>query len=176
MAKLNREALAHYLDTGMHPKYYSSGTTAVTPAWEIIGEDIEEMSVDLNPNTDQFKNILGNTKTKDDGYEPSMSADPFYADPDSTLYTKVRDIALGRKKGADCKTIMLEVVVEDSSATNFLAYVQEVMIKPQSYGGDTAGLNFPFNVLEDGNRYKGYVTKTSVTAGSPVFTVGDIPT
>ena len=170
MAKLNREAMAHYLDTGWHSKYYSTGTTAVTPAWEIIGEDIEEMSVELNPDTEQFKNILGKTKTRDDGYEPSMDADPFYADPDSALYPKVRDIALGRLKGDACKTLMLEVIVEDTEAATHTAYLQEVMVKPQSYGGDTAGLNFPFNVLEDGARYKGTVTAESLTAGAPVFT------
>ena len=40
MAKLNREALAHYLDT-------SFKGVAESAEWEIIGDDIEEMSVEL---------------------------------------------------------------------------------------------------------------------------------
>ena len=61
MAKLKREALLHFLDTGMNPHYYSSGTTAVTPSWEVIGTDIEDMSVELNHDTESIKNILGQT-------------------------------------------------------------------------------------------------------------------
>lgn len=166
MAKLNREAMATYLDT----KWNSSISDVASATFEIIGADIEEMSVELNPDTETTKNILGETRTKDNGYEASMDADPFYADLDKQLYAKIRDIALGRKKGADCKTLMLEVFVEDTSATSHLAYVREVMVKPQSYGGDTSGLNFPFSVSEDGSSVKGTVTAASMKTGSPTFT------
>lgn len=167
MAKLNREALAHYLDT-------SFKSVVESAEWEIIGDDIEEMSVELNPDTETTKTILGQTKTKDNGYEPTMDADPFYADPDKKLYQKLRDIALGQLKGDDCKTLMLEVIIEDTEADNHLAYVQEVMVKPQSYGGDTAGLNIPFQVSFNGARTKGYVTAASL-ATNPTFTKGEIP-
>lgn len=40
--KLEREALAHYLDT-------SWGKDAAKAVWEILGEDIDDMSVELNP-------------------------------------------------------------------------------------------------------------------------------
>lgn len=166
MAKLNREAMATYLDTTFNTKV----SEVAKATFEIIGDDIEEMSVELNPDVEQNKNILGQTKTKDNGYEPSMDADPFYADPDKNLYKKIRDIALGRLKGDSCKTLMLEVIVENTEATTHTAYVREVLVKPQSYGGDTGGLNFPFNVMEDGASVKGTVTAVSVTSGSPVFT------
>lgn len=166
--KLEREALKHYLD-------YSFKRQVSSATWEILGDDIEEMSNELNPDTETMKNILGQTKTRDNGYEPTMDADPFYADPDKKLYPMIRDIALDRKKGDACKTLMLEVVVEDTDATNHLAYVQEVIVKPQSYGGDTAGLNIPFQVSEDGARTKGYVTATSLKSGNPEFTEGSIP-
>ena len=167
--KLNREALAHYLD-------YSFKRVISTATWEIIGDDIEEMSNELNPDMETLKNILGQTKTKDNGYdEPTMDADPFYADPEKKLYPMIRDIALDRKKGDECKTLMLEVIVEDTEATNHLAYVQEVIVKPQSYGGDTGGFNIPFQVSEDGKRTKGYVTATSLASGDPEFTEGTIP-
>lgn len=170
--KLNREAMATYLDTSFKTKV----SEASTAEFEIIGDNIEEMSVELNPDTEQSKNILGETRTVDNGYEPSMDADPFYADPDKKLYPKIRDIALGRLKGDACKTLMLEVFVEDTSDENHLAYVREVMVKPQSYGGGTEGLNFPFNVSEDGASVKGYVSASTMKAGSPTFTAGEIPT
>lgn len=87
----------------------------------------------------------------------------------------IRDIAMKRLKGADCKTLMLEVLVEDTSAENHLAYVEEVMVKPQSYGGDTSGVNIPFKVSSDGKRTEGYVSATSLASGNPEFTAGTIP-
>lgn len=169
MGKLEREALAHYLDT-------TFGRDVTKAEWEPVGEDIEDMAVELNPDTEPFKNILGKTRVKDNGYEPSMDADPYYADTSTKLYPKLRDIALDRKKGDDCKTLMLEVIIEDTEAEKQLAYVQEVIVKPQSYGGDTAGLNIPFNVSEDGKRTKGYVTTESLKTGNPTFTEGALPT
>lgn len=166
--KLTREAMKHYLD-------YSFKCNVESATWEALGDDIEEMSVELNPDTETKKNILGDTKTSDKGYEPSMDADPYYADPDKKIYPKLRDIALDRKKGDACKTLMLEVIVEDTAATKHLAYVQEVLVKVTSYGGDTEGVNFPFTVSEDGARTKGYVTAESLKTGSPAFAAGEIP-
>lgn len=164
--KLNREAYLCYLDTKFTKK--ASGVSDAT--FEVIGSDIEEMTFDLSPDTERIKNILGQTKTRDNGYEASMESDPFYADPDSALYAKLKEIAFERKKGDDCKTLLLEVIVEDTEATTHTAYLREVMVKVNSIGGDTTGVNFPFTVSEDGAMVKGTVTATSVTSGSPVFT------
>lgn len=166
MAKLNREALAHYIDTAFNKGIED----AASASFEIIGDDIEEMTVDMNADTNQVKNILGQTRTQDNGYSPSMDADPFYADPESNLYPKLRDIAMERLKGADCKTLMLEVIVEDPSQSKHTAYLREVIVKPTSYGGGTEGFNIPFSVSEDGAWEKGTVTAESVKAGAPVFT------
>lgn len=167
MGKLEREALAHYLDTTWKMK-------PDTAEWEVLGDDIEEMSVELNPDTEQKKTILGKTRTTDNGYQPSMSVDPYYADPTKKIYPQIRDIALDRLKGDACRTLMLEVIVEDTAALKHLAYVQEVMVKPQSYGGDTSGVNIPFDVTDDGERKKGYVTAESLKTGNPVFAEGEI--
>lgn len=169
MAKLNREALAHYLDTAWNKKV----ADASKAVFEIIGTDIEDMSVDMSSDVSQSKNILGQTKTVDNGYSPTMDADPFYADTESGLYAHLRDIAFERQKGDACKTLMLEVIVEDTEAATHTAYVREVMVKPTSYGGGTEGFNIPFNVSEDGAWAKGTVTAESVKAGKPVFTPAD---
>lgn len=164
--KLNREAMAHYLDAAFNTKV----ADASKAQFEILGDDIEEMSVELNSDVETVKNILGQTRTKDNGYKPSIEADPYYADPDKALYPKIRDIALGRLKGDACKTLLLEVIVEDTEATTHTAYLREVMVKPTSYGGGTEGLNFPFEISEDGASAKGTVTAVSVQGGNPVFT------
>lgn len=166
MAKLNREALAHYLDTAWNKKV----ADASKATFEIIGTDIEDLSVDMSSDVSQTKNILGQTKTVDNGYSPTLDADPFYADTDSGIYEHLRDIAFERLKGDACKTLLLEVIVEDTEAANHTAYVREVIVKPTSYGGGTEGFNIPFSVSEDGAWAKGTVTAESVKAGAPVFT------
>ena len=169
MGKLNREALAHYLDTAWNKKVTDVGTAV----FEILGDDIEDMSVEMNADTSQIKNILGQTKTTDNGFAPSMSADPWYANTDSKLYPRMRDIVLEQLTGDERKTLMLEVIVEDVEAENYLAYVREVKVTPTSYGGGTEGFNIPFTVDFDGAFVKGTVTAASVKAGVPVFTAGD---
>lgn len=156
--KLNREALMHYIDS----KFGASGS----PAWFLIGKDIDDMSVELNPDTETTKNILGETTVKDNGYEPSMSADPYYANPEDSIYEKIRDIAMNRLKGDACKTTILEVIMEDTVGPH-KAWQEDVIVKPQSYGGDTSGVAIPFDVLFNGNRVEGTVT---ITAGVPTFT------
>ncbi len=160
MSKLNREALVHYLNS----KFSTTGTD---PTWTVIGKDIDDMSVSLNPDVEKKKNILGENTMSDNGYEPEMSADPFYADPDDPLYPTLRNIALQRLKGDECKTQLLEVIIEDPSDESHLAFVEDVIVKPQSYGGGTEGVNIPFDVTNIGNRIKGKVT---ISNKVPTFT------
>jgi hypothetical protein len=156
--KLAREALMHYIDSS-----FKTGTAA----WFLIGKDIDDMSVELNPDTETTKNILGETTVKDNGYEPSMSADPYYANPEDSIYEKLVDIAMNRLKGDKCKTQILEVIIKDTTEPSHQAWVEDVIVKPQSYGGDTSGVSIPFDVLFDGNRKEGTVT---ITDGMPTFT------
>lgn len=166
MPKLNREALAHYLDTAWNKKI----ADASKAVFEILGEDIEEMSVEMNPETEQRKNILGQTKTIDSGFMPTLSADPWYANTDSKLFPHMKEIVFEQLKGDERKTLMLEVVVENTEATEHTAYLREVKVTPTSYGGGTEGFNIPFTVDFDGAYVKGTVTAASVKAGAPVFT------
>lgn len=168
MAKLEREAFASFLDTTFNKKL----ADASKATFEIIGDDIEELSVEMNPDTEQKQNILGQTKTTDNGYSPSFSATPYYADPAKKLYPKLRDICMKRLKGDACKTLLLEVIAEDTEATTHKAYLREVIVKPDSYGGDTSGFSIPYTVSEDGAFAEGTVTAESLKTGAPVFTEG----
>lgn len=164
--KLKRSALAHFLDTAWNKKV----ADADKAVFEILGDDIEDMSVDMNPDTTQIKNILDQTKTTDNGFTPSMSADPWYANTDSKLYPHMRDIVFEQISGDERKTLMLEVLIEDTEADTYLAYLREVKVTPTSYGGGTEGVNIPFTVDFDGAWVKGTVTAESVKSGQPVFT------
>ena len=167
--KLKRSALAHFLDSAWNKKV----ADASKAVFEILGDDIEDMSVEMNPDTTQRKNVLGQTKTTDNGFTPSMSADPWYADTDSKLYPHMRDIVFEQLTGDERKTLMLEVIIDDTEADAHLAYLREVKVTPTSYGGGTEGVNIPFTVDFDGAWVKGTVTAESVKAGNPVFTEGE---
>ena len=164
--KLKREALAHYLDSAWNKKV----ADASKAVFEILGDDIEEMFVEMNPEKEQRKNILGQTKTIDNGFTPTMSADPWYANTDSKLYPHMRDIVMEQMTGDERKTLMLEVIVENTEAVEHTAYLREVKVTPTSYGGGTEGFNIPFTVDFDGAYVKGTVTAASVKADAPVFT------
>ena len=157
MAKLARKALMHFIDDTF------GGTT---PSWFLIGKDVEDMSVELNSDTEQTTNILDETTTTDNGYTPSFDVDTYKADPaDGDFYEKIVDIAMNRLTGDDCKTKVLEVLVDGSSTIK--AWQEDVIVKPTSYGGPTGSVSIPYTVSFDGNRKEGTVTMTN---GVPTFT------
>lgn len=147
--KLSRSALAHYIDANMGKS---------TADWFLVGKDIEDMSVDLSPDITVIKNILGETSVKDNGNQPQLNADPYYANPDDAIYEPLLDICMNRRKGDECKTKILEVLIEDTEATQHRAWVEDVLIKPNSYGGNTEGVAIPFGIYFDGNRKEVKVT------------------
>lgn len=156
--KLERKALAHYLDSNFGKE---------APAWFLIGSDLEELSVELNPDIESVENILGETSVRDNGYEPSTTVDPYYANPTDSIYAPIRDIALERKKGDSCKTKILEVLIEETAADSHLAFQEDVIVKPTSYGGGVEGVAIPFDVHFAGNRVNGTV---KIADGVPTFT------
>ena len=157
IGKLKRSHLLHYIDAN-----FGVGTAN----WFLIGKDIEDMSVELNPDTETIKNILDETVTNDKGYEPSVSVDTYYANTDDSIYEKIKAIAMNRLTGDDCKTKILEIVIDKTEAP-FDAWTENIIVKPQSYGGSQGGVNIPYNISFDGNRTDGTVT---ITNKVPTFT------
>ena len=159
MGKLKRSALLHYIDEKM------GGTGS--PSWYLIGKDVEDMSVELNPQLETFCNILDEQAANDTGYEPSVDVDTYYADPsDGDFYDKLKAIAMGRETGDDCKTTVLEVLI-DKTTGPFDAWTEDVIVKPTSYGGATGGVRIPYQITFVGNRRQGTVT---MSGRVPTFT------
>lgn len=145
MAKLKRGAHMLFLNVkGMQ-----------TPAWYLVGKDIEDMSVDMGGGFETKKNILDETSVTDEGYTPSIEATPYYADPEDDIYDFLEDLALGRKSGDDCKAQYMEVIAKDKAASSHTAYTEDCKIEINSYGGDTSGFQIEFTIHPDGNRKKG---------------------
>ena len=169
VGKIERKFMAHYIDTA----FAKDTTSTVSPSWYRIGEDLEEYSVELNPDTEVVKNILGNTKFNHNGYEPTADADPFYARVGDPLFVKLQDIVDSRHQGDQCKTSALEVHLWDNGDTSdtgysedkYVAYRQFCYCVPTSYGGDTSGYQIPFSVNYVGDRIKGKFQPNSTTGG-----------
>ena len=158
VGKLKRSHLLHYINANIK-------TNDENPAWFLIGKDIDDMSVNLNPQTEVVKNIWDETSTNDNGYEPSVDAETYYANTNDSIYAPLRNIAMNRLTGDDCRTDFLEVLIEDDGETH-AAWRENVVLKPQSYGGPTGGVNIPYNISFDGNRKSG---TASITIRVPTF-------
>jgi hypothetical protein len=155
------------LKRSYHLLYIDASFGGSTPDWFLIGKDIEDLSVELNPDTSTLKNILDETVTQDNGYEPSVSADTYYANTADSIYSKIKDIAMNRLTGDDCKTKLLEVLI-DKKTGPYDAWQENCIVKPQSYGGPQGGVNIPYNIGFDGDRKKGTVT-IDTTTKKPTF-------
>ena len=130
--KLKRSHLMHLLDSTFGGE---------TPSWFLIGKNIEDMSMDLGPDTATVKNILDETDVNDNGYEPSLSVETYYANTEDAIY----------------ESKYLEVLI-DKTEGPYDAWMEDCIVKPQSYGGPQGGVNIPFNIQPCGNRIKGTVT------------------
>ena len=164
MAKLKRSAHLFYID---------SSWGGSTPAWFLIGKDIEDMSIDLGADVETTKNILDETSVNLNGFEPSIEVSPYIANPSDAIWTKLKAVAMERVMDDEhCKTKMLEVLVEDTADTTHSAWMQDCYVVPQSVGGDTTGLQIPFDVHPDGQRIAGTAALTATRAATFTPTSG----
>ena len=152
MAKAERKYLAHYIDSAFDTTYAAS-------EYVRLGKDLEEFTVELNPDVETSKNILGENSVKHNGYEASSDADPVYYEYDDALTEKMMEIAMLRKSGNACKTSYVEVLLkpgEDGAEPQVIRALREdVFVIPSSYGGDTSGVQVPFSINYAGNRTEG---------------------
>ena len=151
--KVERKYLAHYLDAAFDMTYAAT-------SYVRLGKDLEEFTVELNPDVETSKNILGENSVKHNGYEASSDADPVYFEYDDALTEKMMEIAMLRKSGDACKTSYVEVLLRPNSDEGeapipLRAVREDVYVVPNSYGGDTSGVQVPFTVHFAGNRVEG---------------------
>lgn len=147
--RIDRKYMGHLIDAGL----LCHGSTS---DYERLGQDLEEYNVELNPDTETTKNILGQNSFKHNGYEETSEASPYYADTGSALFEKLQKIVDYRYKDDNCKTNALEVHLwEDAAGGGHVAWQQGCYVVPTSYGGDTSGYQIPFTVNYFGERTKG---------------------
>lgn len=151
--KAERKYLAHYLDAAFDMNYTATDYVR-------LGKDLEEFNVDLSPDVESRQNILGENAVVHNGYESTAEASPVYFEYDDSLTEKVMEIAMLRKIGDACKTSYVEVLLKPSASegaapTVVRAVREDVLLIPTSYGGDTSGVQVPFQIHFTGNRVAG---------------------
>lgn len=147
--KIARKWMAHFINASVVPE---------TPNYVRLGSDLEEYTVEMNANVNTTQNILGEASTIIDGYEPQSAVEPYYAVVGDPLYERLQKIADERLTHDALKTTVVEVHLweEDSiESGSFVAYREDAIIEIVSYGGDTSGVQIPFNIHHVGNRVKG---------------------
>lgn len=128
---------------------------ADTPEWEVIGDEIEELSVETNNEVDSKTDILGQTKTTVKKGPKSTSVDPYIVKRESKLGQKLYEMIRNDAELDDVKMDFLQVWVFDSEAGKYSADRQQGMVDIKSYGGDTGGFGIPFDVHLVGEKTPG---------------------
>jgi len=149
--KIERKYLAHYIDVN----FDSSNASYVR-----LGKDLESYAEEMNPQVEIRKNILGEQSVTHNGYEVQSNVEPFYCYESDPLFTQLAMVVNERKNGDDCKTTRVEALF-NTNAEVVWAYREDCMVIPQSLGGDTSGMQIPFQVINCGNRVAGTWAETN---------------
>lgn len=137
--------------------------TAGNGGWEALGKDVDNLSKELNADTENTKNVLGETAFEHKGYQSTVGLDTYYMDPGRLMYAHLLDVALQEKYDeGSLLGYMAEAyftsVDEDAGTMSGYCYVRRAWFVPQSVGGDTAGFNIPFTVNPQGGMEKKAIT------------------
>ncbi|MBD5515359.1 MAG: hypothetical protein HDR06_12170 [Lachnospiraceae bacterium] len=144
--------------------------------WTLIGKDTDNVSLELNPEVETKQNVLGETIVDHSGFKPELALDNYFARTEDAIYEHIKDLAMNRKSDEESTGAYLleailtdEVKKSDTVTLTGQAWMENVVVVPQSYGGDTTGFAIPFNISMNGGRTEGSV---SVTKRVPTFTEG----
>ena len=143
--------------------------------WEAIGKDNDELSKELNPDTESSRNVLGEQTFTHSGYEPEIEVDPYYMDPDRAMYEHMLECALQEKYGeadllGEFAEAFFETVDADTKTMTGYCYVRDAWFTPQSVGGDTTGLQIPYTINPVGPAVKKNITYDMSTNTATITT------
>ena len=129
--------------------------TKASGGWEALGKDNDNLTKDLNPDTEKSKNVLGESTFRHTGYEPEISLDPYYIDPSRKMYKRMMKNAIVERyaenelKGYFAEAFFTTANKETRTMTGY-CFVREAWYVPQSTGGDTAAYGIPVTITPVG--------------------------
>lgn len=140
-----------------------------------LGKDSDDLSIDMNPDTETIKNVQGETTFVNNGYTPSMSNE-YIARQEDAIYPHIQYIADHLAVDDEhtaatmiVATLDIEVSETGTKTATGTGYKVPVKIVVDNDGGSTSGYSIPFTINEDGARTQGTV---SVANKVPTFTAG----
>lgn len=142
--------------------------------WTCLGKDTDDLSMELNPDTEQVKNVQGEVTFVNNGYTPTLSNDSYIARREDAIYPHLQTIVdtLATDDERTSATLLVATLTDEvkESKTKTLTgkgFTVPVKVTVDSDGGSTSGYAIPFTVSEDGGRTQGTV---SVANKIPTFT------
>lgn len=142
--------------------------------WTLLGKDMDDYSVDLNPDTETIKNVLGESSFAHKGFTPSSSIE-YQARSEDAIYPELEKIVntLSSDDAVITATVIratLDEEVKESDVKKLTGkgYKVNVSVVPTSEGGSTEGYAIAFEYHENGSRVQGTV---EVEERVPTFTV-----
>lgn len=120
-----------------------------TKEWEIIGKDIEELSRELNNEVNSFTNILGETEVEVTKGNQVTSCDPVKFRDDSKASKILYNMYKNDSELSEVEREFLEVNTSmpvTGSEGQYEAFMQTGAVDLKSWGGDTTGINSPFDI------------------------------
>ncbi len=144
-------------------------------ATTLIGKDLDDLSIDTNPDTEQNKNVLGESNFSHNGYTPSIAVE-YIARTEDAIYPVLQKIA-NELSVADeditmdliVATLTEEVKESDTKKLTGSGFKVPARIVVDNDGGSTSGYAISFTAYESGNRIQGTV---SVENREVTFTAG----
>lgn len=141
--------------------------------WTCLGKDSDELSIEMNPNTETIKNVQGETTFVNNGYMPSMTNE-YIARKEDSIYENLQYIVDNlatddEHTSATMLVATLDIEVKDTATVSATGkgYTVPVKVVVNNDGGSTSGYAIPFTINEDGSRVQGSVT---VENKVPTFT------
>ena len=125
--------------------------TKASGGWEALGKDNDDLSKELNPDTETSKNVLGEATFTHSGYEPEVSLDPYYIDPARKMYDRIRQNAIEERYGEEdllgkFAEAFFTWANKETRKMGGYCYVRDAWYVPQSTGGDTTAYGIPVTI------------------------------
>lgn len=139
-------------------KLFADVSTSAPPEWELQGDKVEDLSIEMNANVETTTDVTGNTTTTLDKYEEQTSVEPYRCKRDNKFFPILYGIVKYKKTLSDVERNFLCVNIFANAGGQYDAWTQKGVIAVQSYGGDTAGLAIPYNIHWTGKRTYGTAT------------------
>ncbi|MCL2354958.1 MAG: hypothetical protein FWC68_03670, partial [Oscillospiraceae bacterium] len=134
--------------------FMNVGTT--TEEYELLGKGIGEMSRELNNEVTAEPDVLGNIEAILVKGPQTTAVDPVKFERESKVSGIMYDIYKYEKEMSDVEHDFVEVFTEDRIAEGeYAAFKQKGIVDLKSWGGDTSGLNTPFDINWTGERAHG---------------------